>query len=80
MTSIWKNVCIDKLDNRVNEYNNTCHRTIKMECVDVKDDTILNLVYKLMIKIPNLKLVLMLEYQNTFLLKAILQIGLKTFL
>ena len=39
-----------------------------------------NLVYKLMIKIPNLKLVLMLEYQNTFLLKAILQIGLKTFL
>ena len=41
---------------------------------------ILNLVYKLMIKIPNLKLVLMLEYQNTFLLKAILQIGLKTFL
>ena len=43
MTSIWKNVCIDKLDNIVNEYNNTCHRTIKMECVDVKDNTYIKL-------------------------------------
>ena len=27
---------IDKLDNIVNEYNNTYHRTIKMKPVDVK--------------------------------------------
>ena len=37
MTSISKNVDIDKLDDRVNEYNNTYHRTIKP--VDIKDDT-----------------------------------------
>ena len=39
MTSISKNVYIDKLDDIVNEYNNTYHRTIKMKPVDVKDDT-----------------------------------------
>ena len=37
MTSISKNVYIDKLDNIVNEYNNTYHITIKMKPVDVKD-------------------------------------------
>ena len=35
MTSISKNVYIDKLDDIVNEYNNTYHRTIKMKPVDV---------------------------------------------
>ena len=39
MTSISKNVYIDKLDDIVNEYNNTYHRTIKMKPVDVKDNT-----------------------------------------
>ena len=39
MTSISKNVYIDKLDDIVNEYNNTYHRTIKMKLVDVKDNT-----------------------------------------
>ena len=38
MTSISKNVYIDKLDDIVNEYNNTYHRTIKMKSVDVKDN------------------------------------------
>ena len=36
MTSISKNVYIDKLDDIVNEYNNTCHRKTKMKPVDVK--------------------------------------------
>ena len=36
MTSISKNVYIDKLDNIVNEYNDTCHSSIKMKPVDVK--------------------------------------------
>ena len=36
MTSISKNVYIDKLDDTVNEYNNTCHRKTKMKPVDVK--------------------------------------------
>ena len=39
MTSISKNVYIDKLDDIVNEYNNTYQRTIKMKPVDVKDNT-----------------------------------------
>ena len=37
MTSIPKNVYIDKLDDIVNECNNKYHRTIKMKPVDVKD-------------------------------------------
>ena len=39
---ILKNVYIDKLDDIVDEYNNTYHRTIKMEPVDVKDNTYIN--------------------------------------
>ena len=39
MTSLSKHVHIDKLDDIVNEYNNTYHRTIKMKPVDVKDNT-----------------------------------------
>ena len=39
MTSVSKNVYINKLDNVINEYNNTYHRTIKMKTVDVKDNT-----------------------------------------
>ena len=35
MTSISKNVSIDKLDDIVNKYNNTYHSTIKMQPVDV---------------------------------------------
>ena len=35
MTSISKNVYIDKLDSIVNKYNNTYHKTIKMKPVDV---------------------------------------------
>ena len=31
--------CIDKLDDIVNKYNNTNHRTIKTEPVDVKSST-----------------------------------------
>ena len=39
MTSVSKNVDIDKLDDIVNEYDNTYHRTIKMKPVDVQDNT-----------------------------------------
>ena len=38
-TSMSKNMYIDKLDDIVNEYNNTSNRTIKMKSVDVKDNT-----------------------------------------
>ena len=43
MTSISKNVHIDKLDDIVNEYNNTYHTTIKMKPIDVKDNTYINI-------------------------------------
>ena len=43
MTSVSKNVYIDKLDDIVNEYNNTYHRTIKMKPIDVKDNTYINI-------------------------------------
>ena len=39
MTSVWKTVYINKLDDKVGEYNNTYHRTIKMKPTDVKDNT-----------------------------------------
>ena len=43
MTSISKNVHIDKLDDIVNEYNNTYHTTIKMKPIDVKDNAYINI-------------------------------------
>ena len=58
MTSISKNVYIDKLDDIVDEYNNTYHRSIKMKPVDIKDNTYIDFEKKLMIKILNLKLVI----------------------
>ena len=39
MTSISKNVYIDKLDNILKKYNNTYHTSMKMKPVDVKDNT-----------------------------------------
>ena len=43
MTLISKRVYIDKLDDIVNEYNNTYDKTIKMKPVDVKDYTYINI-------------------------------------
>ena len=42
MTSISKNVHIDKLDDIVDEYNNTYHTIIKMKPINVKDNTYIN--------------------------------------
>ena len=39
MISVSKNVYIHKLDDIVDEYNNTYHRSITMKPVDVKDNT-----------------------------------------
>ena len=59
MTSVSKNLYIDKLNDIVNEYNNTYHSTIKIKPVDVKDNTCIDLKKKLMIKVLNLKLAIM---------------------
>ena len=39
MTAISKNFYFDALDDIVDEYNNTYHKTIKMKPVDVEDDS-----------------------------------------
>ena len=39
MTSVSKNLYIDKLDDTVKKYNNTYHTSIKMKPIDVKDNT-----------------------------------------
>ena len=39
MTSVSKNVYIDRLFDKVRKYNNTYHSTIKMKPVDVKSNT-----------------------------------------
>ena len=38
MTSISKNVCIDKSDGIVNKYSSIYHRTIKMKSADIKSN------------------------------------------
>ena len=38
MTAVSKNVYFDVLDDMIDEYNNTFHRTIKMKHIDVKSD------------------------------------------
>ena len=63
MTIVSKNVYIDKFDDIVNEYNDPYHRTTKMKLI-VKDNTYIDYIKRLMIKILNLKLLIMLEYQN----------------
>ena len=55
MTSVSKNVYIDKLDDIVNEYNNTYHTTIKMKPIDVKDNTYINTDKKINNKDPKFK-------------------------
>ena len=55
MTSISKNVYIDKLDDIVNEYNNTYHRAIKMNPVDIKDNTYINIGKEVNDKDPKFK-------------------------
>ena len=39
MTAVLKNVYLDVLDDIVNKYNNTVHRTIKMKPIDVTSDS-----------------------------------------
>ena len=82
MRAISKNVYFDVLDDIVDKYNNTVHRTIKIKPIEVTDNYYAEYNEIPNKKILNLKLVTMLEFQNikAFLLKDILQIGQKKFL
>ena len=69
MTSVSKNVYIDKLDDIVDEYNNTYHRTIKMKPVDVKDNTYIDFKKEVNDKDPKFKVgdhVRISKYKNIF--------------
>ena len=69
LTSISKNVYIDKLDDIVDEYNNTYHTTIKMKPIDVKDNTYINVDKEINNKDPKFKVgdhVRILKYKNIF--------------
>ena len=46
MTSLSKNVYVDKLDYTVNKYSNTYHNTIKMKLVDVSSSTCIDFAKK----------------------------------
>ena len=70
MTSVSKNVYIDKLDDLVNKYNDKYYDTMKMKSVDVQSSRYIDFNAGKMIKILNLTLVIMKEYQN---IKAFLQ-------
>ena len=82
MTSISKNEYINKLDDRGNIYSNTYHKKLKSTLLMQNQLHKLLLVKGLMIKILNLKLMILLEYGHieTFLQNVTLQIGLKKFL
>ena len=55
MTSISKNAYIDKLDDIVDEYNNTYHTAIKMKSINGKDNTYINTDKQINNKDPKFK-------------------------
>ena len=60
---------IDKLDDIVNEYNNTYHRKIKMKPIAVKDNTYINIGKEVTDKDPKFKVgdhVRISKYKNIF--------------
>ena len=59
MTPISKNIYFDALDNIVNKYNNTVHRTIKIKTIDVTSDSYVEYNKDSNKKILNLKMVIM---------------------
>ena len=69
MTLVSKDVYIDKLDEVAGDYNNTYHRAIKMESVDVKDDRYIDFKKEVNNKDPEFKVrdhVRISKYKNIF--------------
>ena len=69
MTSIPKNVYIDKLDHIVNKHNNTYHGTHKMKPVDVKPSTYIESSKEVNYQDPKFKngdIVRISKYENIF--------------
>ena len=82
MTVVSKKFYFDVLDNIVDKYNNTVHRSIKMKPIDVTSDFYAEYNEDSNEKDPKLliMLLIMLGFQNTktFLLKHTLKIGWKS--
>ena len=69
MTSISKNVYIDKLDDIVKKYNNTYYASTKIKPVDVKDNTYIDFKKEVSDKNPKFKVgdhVRISKYKNIF--------------
>ena len=69
MTSISKNVYIDKLDDIVKEYNNKYHTSIKMKPADVKNSTYIDVKKETNDRNPKFKVgdhVKISKYKNIF--------------
>ena len=69
MTSISKNVYIDKLGDIVNKCNNTYHGTMKLKRVDVKQSTYIDFSKEIDDKDPKFKIgniVRISKYRNNF--------------
>ena len=82
MTAISKNVHFDVLDDIINKYNNTVHRTIKVKSIDVTPDSYAEYNEDSNEKDPKFKvgdLVRISKYKN-ILLKDTLKIGQKKLL
>ena len=66
---IYEKVYIDKLDDIVNKYNNTYHRTIRMKPINVKNNTYINIDKEISDKDPKFKVddhVRISKYKNIF--------------
>ena len=82
MTAISKNVYFDGLNDIVDKYNNTNHKTIKMEPMDVKNNSFAEYDEESNEKDPKFKVNIVSGFQSIkiFLLKDMLLIGVKKFL
>ena len=69
MTAVWKNVYFNLLNDIVNKYNNTVHRTIKMKPIDVTNDSYAEYNENSNKKDPKFKIgdrVIIWKYKNIF--------------
>ena len=69
MTSLSKNVYTEKVDDIVNKYNNTYHKTIKMKPVNVKSNTYISSNKEINDKDPKFEIgdiIRISEYKNIF--------------
>ena len=66
MTLTLKNVYNDNLYDMGGKYNNTYHSAIKMKPVDVKSRTYINSIKKILMKVLNSKLMIMLKYKYNY--------------